>query len=125
MAPYEDVAGKWTVGVGHLIPDEEPIRDITQDEADALFYTDLALADRCLARHVRVPLTDNQRAALISFVFNLGCGAFKSSTLLSKLNASDYLGACQEFPRWSYAGGRQLNGLLRRRTAEAALFAKP
>lgn len=124
LSPYEDVAGKWTVGVGHLIPPDQPIRDITQEEADSLFFFDLNLADDCVEEAVKVPLTDNQRAALISFTFNLGCGSLKRSTLLKKLNAGDTVGACQEFVRWSYAGGRQVNGLLRRRTAEAALFAK-
>lgn len=124
LTPYEDVAGKWTVGIGHLLPDDAPLNDITQDEADALFYTDLALAAQCVDKQVTVSLTDNQKAALISFVFNLGCGAFKRSTMLKKLNAGDYTGACQEFVKWSYASGKQVNGLLRRRTAEAALFAR-
>ena len=124
LTPYEDVAGKWTVGVRHLIPEAEPIRDITQAEADHLFVVDLGIAAACLNSAVTIPLTDNQRAALISFVFNLGCAALKRSTLLRKLNAGDTTGACQEFVKWSYAGGRQVNGLLRRRTAEAALFAK-
>ena len=124
LTPYEDVAGKWTVGIGHLLPDDAPLNDITQDEADALFYTDLALAAQCVEAQVKVSLTDNQKAALISFAFNLGCAALKRSTLLKKLNAGDYVGACQEFPKWSYASGKQVNGLLRRRTAEAALFAR-
>jgi len=124
LTPYEDVAGQWTVGVGHLIPPDQPIQDITQEEAESLFFFDLNLANDCVSGCVTVPLTDNQRAALISFSFNLGCGSLKKSTLLKKLNAGDTVGACQEFTRWSYAGGRQVNGLLRRRTAEAALFAR-
>ena len=124
LSPYEDVAGKWTVGIGHLLPDDAPLSDITQEQADALFYTDLALAEKCVDAAVTVPLTDNQKAALISFTFNLGCGALRRSTLLKYLNASDYTKACQEFVRWSYASGKQVNGLLRRRTAEAALFAR-
>lgn len=124
LTPYEDVAGKWTVGVGHLIPEDQPIQDITQEEAESLFFVDLSLANDCVSDCVTSDITDNQRAALISFVFNLGCGALKRSTLLKKLNAGDTVGACQEFAKWSYAGGRQVNGLLRRRTAEAALFAK-
>jgi GH24 family phage-related lysozyme (muramidase) len=125
LTPYEDVAGKWTVGVGHLLPDDAPLSDITNEEAESLFFVDLALAQECVQKHVTVPLTDNQTAALTSFVFNLGCGAFKRSTLLKKLNSGDKVGACQEFTKWSYANGRQVNGLLRRRTAEAALFARP
>lgn len=124
LTPYEDVAGKWTVGVGHLIPPDQPIQDITQEEADSLFFFDLNLANDCVSGCVTVPLTDNQRAALLSFAFNLGCGSLKKSSLLKLLNAGDYVGACQQFVRWSYAGGRQVNGLLRRRTAEAALFAR-
>lgn len=124
LVPYEDVAGKWTVGVGHLIPPDQPIQDVTQEEADSLFFFDLGIADDCVSDCVTVPLTDNQRAALISFTFNLGCNALKRSSLVKKLNAGDTVGACQEFAKWSYAGGRQINGLLRRRTAEAALFAR-
>jgi lysozyme len=125
LAPYEDIAGHWSVGWGHLIPPDQPIADITQEEADSLFFYDLSLADDCVTAAVTVTLTDNQRAALISFVFNLGCASLKKSTLLRKLNAGDTVGACQEFKKWDNAGGKPVGGLLRRRTAEAALFAKP
>lgn len=71
---------------------------------------------------VKVPLNQNQFDALVSFAFNLGLGNLKSSTLLKKLNASDYIGASKEFERWNRAGGKVLNGLTRRRIAERDLF---
>jgi lysozyme len=73
---------------------------------------------------VHVPLTQNQFDALVSFVFNLGVGNFRTSTLLKKLNAGDNDGAAQEFGRWIHAGGKALPGLVRRREAERALFLK-
>lgn len=73
---------------------------------------------------MQVYLTANQKAALIDFVYNLGAGAFGSSTLLKKLNAGDYKGAADEFPKWVYAGGRVLGGLVNRRKIERDLFIK-
>lgn len=125
LEPYQDSVGVWTVGVGHVLPDDAPLSDITQEEADELLALDLAIADQDVSRCVKVPLTENQRAALISFTFNLGGTALAKSTLLRKLNEGDYLGAAQEMPKWSNAGGVMLKGLLRRRLAEQALFAKP
>ena len=60
--------------------------------------------------------------SLVSFFFNLGLGALGDSTLLRKLNAGDYQGAADEFPRWVKAGGQTLPGLVKRRDAERALF---
>jgi lysozyme len=74
-----------------------------------------------------VPLTAAERAALVSFAFNVGLGALSRSTLLRRVNAGDRAGAAGEFSRWVYgtAAGRKvrLGGLVRRRRAEAALFA--
>jgi lysozyme len=74
---------------------------------------------------VEVPLTDNQFAALVSFAFNVGLGALKSSTLLARLNARNYSEAAAQLDRWNKASGRVLAGLVRRRAAEKALFLKP
>lgn len=71
---------------------------------------------------VKVPLTDQQYSALSSFAYNVGPTNFSSSTLVKKLNAGDYEGAASEFKNWNRAGGKQLEGLSRRRAAEAALF---
>ena len=71
-----------------------------------------------------VALNDNQKAALMSFVYNLGARAFHTSTLLRKLNSGDCAGAAREFGRWIYGGGRVLPGLVKRREAERQLFEK-
>jgi lysozyme len=71
-----------------------------------------------------VPLSQGQRDALASFVFNLGAARLAESTLLKRLNAGDALGAAQEFVRWIHAGGCPLKGLMRRRLAEATRFLK-
>lgn len=68
---------------------------------------------------VKVPYKSEwMKAALISFTYNVGFGNFKSSTLLRKLNAKDYDGACNELTRWVYAGGKPLEGLRSRRNVE-------
>ena len=69
-----------------------------------------------------MPVTQNQFDALVSFTYNLGAGNLRSSTLLKKLNAGDYAGAADEFPKWNKAGGKELAGLTRRRNAERDLF---
>jgi lysozyme len=69
-----------------------------------------------------MPLTQNQFDALVDFVFNIGGGNFGTSTLLRKVNASDFLGAAAEFLRWDRLHGVEVPGLLRRRQAEANLF---
>jgi len=67
-----------------------------------------------------VPLTQGQYDALVSFSFNTG--SLSVSTLRRKLMREDYLGAADEFPRWVFAAGRRLAGLVRRREAERTLF---
>ena len=70
---------------------------------------------------MRTPLTDGQKAAFLSFAFNVGNGAFCSSTLVRKANTGDMPGACSELSKWVYAGGKQLPGLVKRRAAERAM----
>lgn len=93
----------------------------TREQCDALLAGDLGTAFAALDRRVRVPLSDPTRAALASWVYNVGEGAMASSTLLRLLNAGDVRGACNQLPRWVYAGGRQLPGLVNRRAAERDL----
>ena len=82
---------------------------------------DLVQYEDAVKRAVRVPVNENQFAALVSFTYNIGAGSLSRSTLLRKLNDGDYAGAADEFPRWNKAGGRVLNGLVRRRAAEREL----
>ena len=77
-----------------------------------------------IQRDCKVPLTIDEKIALLDFIYNLGGGNFRSSTLLRKLNAGDYAGAAAEFDNWDHAGGKVLAGLLKRRQAETDLFNK-
>jgi lysozyme len=106
--PYQDPGGVWTVCEGHT-SNVTPGRQYSDAECDALKAQDLAKADAAVQRLVKVPLTDAQRAALIDFTFNLGEGALAGSTLLKRLNAGDYAGACDEYSRWVNA---KVNGKL-------------
>jgi peptidoglycan hydrolase-like protein with peptidoglycan-binding domain len=83
---------------------------------------DVGRFEAAVNRLVKVPLSQGQFDALVSFSFNVGEGALADSTLLRKLNARDYKGARREFARWNKGGGRVLPGLTRRRAAEAKLF---
>ena len=121
LSAYQDSAGVWTIGYGHT-GGVKPGDRITQGQAEALLRKDTGWAQDAVRQQVQVPLTQDQFNALTSFTFNLGAGALRDSTLLSKLNAGDYAGAQAEFGRFVHAGGRVLQGLVRRRAAEAALF---
>jgi lysozyme len=126
LKAYPDPASggdPWTIGYGHTL-DVEPGDTCTLEEAEQWLLDDCADAEVAVLKHVRVQLSQGQLDALISFVFNLGAGNFAKSTLLRKLNAGDYVGAWQEFPRWNKAAGKVMPGLSRRRAAEAKLFAQ-
>jgi lysozyme len=69
-------------------------------------------------RCVKVPLFQHEYEAMISISYNIGVGAFCNSTLVKKLNAGDYEGACNEFTKWVYVKGRKVNGLINRREQE-------
>lgn len=146
LIAYKDTAGLWTIGKGHLIKSTDRVirqgapqplypygpldannkptgvMQITQEESDRLFENDTATARNAVSNLVMVPLTTNQRAALVSLVFNIGTGAFAGSTLLKKLNARDYSGAADQFLVWKKAGGVDSPGLINRRASERALF---
>jgi len=135
LASYWDSHGMvWTIGYGHTGKDVTGGQTITRRDADALLMQDVLAAENIIRGTVDVPLTQGQFDALVSFVFNVGAGIEhrkagfvrlvngKPSTLLAKLRVRDYAGAADEFPKWVYAGGKLLRGLVRRRAAERALF---
>ncbi len=121
LKAYQDAVGVWTIGYG-TTRGVKPGQEISEAQAEALLKTDLNRFERAVNQAVRVPINDNQFAALVSFSYNVGAGALRSSTLLKKLNRRDFYGAANELPRWNRAGGRVLAGLTRRRNAERALF---
>lgn len=124
LSAYRCVAGVWTIGYGSTT-NVKPGMTITQAQAEALLKKDLLRFEVGVEVAVDVPLTDNQFAALVSFAFNVGLGALKSSTLLRLLNDRKYIEASMQFDRWNKASGRVLAGLTRRRAAEKKLFLTP
>ena len=125
LAPYKDVVGKWTVGYGHLMqPGESVTTPLTEEQATSLLLNDVRKAVRCVA-NAPVTLSQNEFDALVSFTYNLGCGAFTTSTLLKKIVAGDLLGAADEFLKWNHAGGQVVSGLTHRRQLERTLFLTP
>jgi lysozyme len=122
LKPYKDIAGLWTIGIGHLIKPSETFTSITRKDAEFLLAADLKEAENAVDELVTVPLNQNQFDALVSFTFNLGAERLRTSTLLRKLNAGDYGAAADEFLRWSKSKGVVVAGLKRRRAAERSLF---
>ena len=120
--PYKDAVGVWTIGFGHTAGVGPNSKRITRETGLELLQTDAATAATAVRDLVEVPLTQKEFDALVSFVFNLGAGALAESTLLKKLNKGDVNGAQNQFHRWNHAGGQVLEGLTRRRAAEARLF---
>lgn len=120
---YKDAAGLPSIGVGHLIRKGEDFSNgITYDQAIDLLKKDLERFESAVNDLVTVPLTQNQHDALVCFSFNVGVGAFRSSTLLKKLNAGDYDAIPSQLMRWTKAGGRQVAGLVNRRQNEIDLW---
>lgn len=122
LKAYKDSVGILTVGWGSTGSHVTAGMTITKEQAEQLLKKDLERFEKGVCDLVKVPLNQNQFDALVSFSFNLGLGNLKSSTLLKKLNSSDYIGASKEFERWNRAGGKVLAGLTRRRVAERDLF---
>ncbi|WP_313079501.1 lysozyme [Atlantibacter sp.] len=118
---YKDVAGVWTVCDGHTGPDIIRNKRYSDQECDRLLWKDLQPVKRTVDKLVKVPVGEYQRAALYSFVFNVGSDAFSKSTLLRKLNKGDHAGACEEMRRWVYAGGMKWKGLQNRREMERSM----
>lgn len=118
---YQCSAGVWTIGYGHTYGVKRG-DTITEKEADELLEQDLQYTKSIVESYVTVPLTQGMFNALCSFVFNVGAGAFKSSTLLRLLNAEQYDKAAREFDRWIYVNGKVSNGLKNRRTMERIVF---
>lgn len=125
---YDDGVGVWTIGIGTTVyPNGIKVKKgdkCTLEQAKEYFAHDLNRFEASVNNLVKVPLSQNQFDALVSLTYNIGSGNFASSTLLKKLNAKDYQGAADQFPRWNKAKGKVLNGLVRRREAERALFLK-
>lgn len=126
LQAYQDVAGVWTVGYGATGPKVNSLTIWTTDKAEADLRSRVITLGAEIFNMAKVDLTDPQLAALICLVYNIGLGAFKSSTLLKLLNAGDYQGAADQFVRWNKVTvngeKRTLGGLVTRRARERDLF---
>lgn len=128
--PYPDpgTGGEpWAFGFGSTLDaDEKQVTAqtpaITYNAACDLAMRDMYRAFSAIASDITAPLTVHEIAAVMDFIYNVGAGNFKSSTLLRLLNQRKYGLAAGQFERWDQAGGRVMAGLLRRRVAEEKVF---
>lgn len=136
---YKDSAGLPTIGVGHLLTKSElssgkiainglPVQysnGLTDQQVLDLLSQDVKPAEQAVTNNVKVPLNQNQFDALVSFTFNVGVGAFTSSTLLKVLNQQQYTEVPTQLLRWTRAGGQVVQGLVNRRQNEINLWNSP
>lgn len=121
LRTYRDPIGIVTACTGHTGPELRMGQTFTREQCEEMLYRDL-LKHADDLNCITVPLTDGQKAALLSFSFNVGRSAMCGSTLVRKANAGRPAAEwCPELSRWVYAGGRQLPGLVNRRKAEMKL----
>ena len=119
---YKCPAGVWTIGYGHT-EGVKPNDTITQEKAKELLNEELNSFSERVASML-ITATQSQFDALVSFAYNLGTGALRGSTLLKLHNAGKYTEAKAEFGKWTRAAGVVLNGLVKRRAAEAELYGR-
>ena len=122
LKAYKCPAGVYTIGYGH-INNVKQGDNITQLQAETLLMFDLQIFEKEI-NNLNLNLTQNQFDAIISFVFNIGIGNFKKSTMLKFLKAGHYPLAAGQFDRWVYQGKQKLSGLVKRRKAEKELFSR-
>ena len=129
LKAYQDVAGIWTIGYGH-IAGVQPGTTITQDQADQLLEDDLSDTEKILSSLVgSVPTGNNMFAAMGSLCFNIGSSSFKTSSVLRFHLLGKTAEAADAFLLWDKAQVdgqlRVVAGLLHRRQREQALYLTP
>jgi lysozyme len=121
--PYICPAGYTTIGYGHVITENDKFTyPISKELAEELLLQDLAKTEFLIKPMIKVDIHYYMLDALISFSFNVGVYAFRSSTLRKMLNNKELYECAEQFLRWIYAGGKRLLGLVRRRNEERNLF---
>lgn len=121
LEAYQDAVGVWTIGYGHIKGVKEGMT-ITKQQAEEMLEEELVEYENYVKEAVKYQLDQCMFDALVSWTYNLGPSNLNSSTLLKVLNAGDYDGVPEQIKRWNKAGGKVLQGLVRRREAEALLF---
>lgn len=136
---YKDTGGKWTIGIGHLITktelqlglisilgEEVTYRNgLTDQQVLDLLDQDLDRFENAVNDYVKVHLKQNEFDTLVSFAFNVGTGAFRSSTLLKRLNAGKKEEVPAQLRRWVYDDGKKIQGLVNRREKEIEMWGTP
>jgi lysozyme len=126
LTAYKCPAGVWTIGYGHTTSAGPPAvksgMKITGEQASEILVADLVTYEAAVMKALTKSPTENQFSAMVSLCYNIGAGAFTSSTVVKKFNAGDAEGAAAAFRMWKKGGGKVLPGLVRRREAEIALF---
>lgn len=113
----------WTIGYGTTKGVKKGMT-VTQAQAEQLLRDDVKVFEEAVRKAVKVPLTQNQFDALVSFTYNVGPGNMTTSTLIKLINLKEYKSAAEQFLRWNKAAGKVMAGLTRRREAERKLFLK-
>lgn len=126
VAFWDALGERWTIGWGRTLDVHEG-DTCTQEQADEWRDKDLEISAACVNASLAIQIsagkvTQGEFNAFTDFVYNVGCPRFRSSTMLGKFRAGDIEGAANEFPKWKYASGKVVEGLLRRRLAEEAEF---
>jgi len=115
---YLDPVGILTSCYGHTGKELKKGQTFSDEQCLDQLAKDLVSHDKQMMLLIKPKISDKERAAYLSFTYNLGVGAFKRSTLLKKLNHGEFEAACRELDKWVFAGGKKLNGLVRRRAVE-------
>ena len=121
LEAYKCPADVWTIGYGHTKGVVEGMK-ITKEEAEQMLVAELHEYENYINKYVNVALSQNQFDALVSWVYNLGPANLTASTMLKVLNNGEYEEVPAQMKRWNKAGGKVLDGLVRRREAEALLY---
>ena len=112
----------YTIGWGHYGVDVKEYMKISKERAEKLFENDIKYFENYVNTCLKVKVTQSMFNALVSFTYNIGCSAFKNSTLLKYVNKKQFKKASNEFKKWNKCRGKVLNGLVKRRLLEKTEF---
>ncbi|CAG8725722.1 27815_t:CDS:2 [Gigaspora margarita] len=126
---YTNSAEQKTIGYGYNCnADPQKCKQIrapiSREQGEVILKRDLVEKETCVTELTKIKINPDQFSALVLFVYNLGCPYYKSTSLLNKLNSGDIKGAANEFRLYNKSNGKIMNGLIKRREAERALFCK-
>ena len=118
-------SGIETIGYGETnkkVINEFRNKNMTEVYASKLLTTSLKKYQLCVEKYVKVPLSENEYAALVCFCYNIGRRAFRYSTLVKVLNRVEYDNVPEQFMRWIYSRGKKSNGLIKRRSCTCLIW---